>query len=1190
MDSRDGRPRPIDARGASGVQIGNGLQINILGGESLPARSAYLYQVRSIAPERLLGREAELAELTDFCTRPGGSAYRWWRAKAWAGKSALLSWFVLHPPAGVHVVSFFVTARFAGQSDREAFIDVVMEQLAALLGRRVPAHLTDATRAAHLLALLDSAATACREQGSRLVLVVDGLDEDLGVTTGPDAYSIAALLPARPPAGMRVIVAGRLAPPLPGDVPGHHPLRESDAVRLLEPSPDAEVIRDAAKRELKRLLIGTPTEQDLLGLLAAAGGGLSVQDLVELTGTRDPWMITETLDTVSGRTFQQRPVLGRRGVERPGHVYLLAHEDLQEEALSFLAGDRLADYRRRLHGWVDGHRSRGWGADTPGYLLAGYFRSLRAEGDTPRMLSLALDPGRHAWLLDTTGGDAAALAELTATRDAVLGAAGPNLPGLAKVALCRMRLSERNASLPLDVPVVWVLLGRVDRARALAESMRGASSARALAGVARETAAAGERELSESIARSITEPDERARALSAVAAAAARDGDVHRAAELADAADRAAERIDNVFIRASCWALMATDAGGDRRRAAALARAIRALADDPQAPTGRSWLEADLAAALASAGEHAEALAVARAIDDPERRARALSALARTVARSGDLTSAYRAAAEAETAARAVSGVWLQLPMAMVIEAMAAAGASDRADELSREAVDGLVGGSGSRPALQVNGDLAVLAGAVARAGDHDRAEALARDNPDAASRARALAAVAEAVVRSGDHSRGHDLVSEAQDVARAVRSPVHHQVELAALAGVVARSGDIDWALAIAGTLHDPARAGAAQGAVARAAANAGHWDRAETIAHSVEEVSGGRDAALALVARAALDAGGVERAVEIIATIETTRPRILALAALAGASEASGNRDDAVKVMDWLVAGMAEAGDELDESSVLALAEAVADAGGVDQCERVARMIQDFALRARALAAVARAAARGGHLGRATALVDEAEATARGIGGPHDRKRTLASLIETINGTANQEQAVVVLGGETALARPVEGTSVRIRTLAVVSEVIAWTGDHARAAALAAEIEEALAAASSHGNEELLAALARAAAGTGHPERAEKLADRITHPEIRSRILAHLAGTAGPGAAQRLTARAFAIDLWTAVEELEQLDLDVQLLLAEDLAVAGLRTSPPGAGAPPPVKPTSRRRRLRAILHWLRRSSRRP
>lgn len=53
----------------------------------------------------------------------------------------------------------------------------------------------------------------------------------------------------------------------------------------------------AGGRELKRLLTGALTEQDLLGLLTAAGGGLSLQDLAELTGTRGLWEITETLDT-----------------------------------------------------------------------------------------------------------------------------------------------------------------------------------------------------------------------------------------------------------------------------------------------------------------------------------------------------------------------------------------------------------------------------------------------------------------------------------------------------------------------------------------------------------------------------------------------------------------------------------------------------------------------------------------------------------------------------------------------------------------------------------------------------------------------------------------------------------------------------------------------------------------------------
>src|SRR5215475_13989053 len=117
------------------------------------ARSAYLEQVKQVAPAALLDREGELAELVRFCAEPDRSPYLWWRAPAWAGKSALLSWFVLNPPAGVRLVSFFITARFADQSDRTAFIDVVLEQLAELLSMAVPS-VTEATREAHLLGYL----------------------------------------------------------------------------------------------------------------------------------------------------------------------------------------------------------------------------------------------------------------------------------------------------------------------------------------------------------------------------------------------------------------------------------------------------------------------------------------------------------------------------------------------------------------------------------------------------------------------------------------------------------------------------------------------------------------------------------------------------------------------------------------------------------------------------------------------------------------------------------------------------------------------------------------------------------------------------------------------------------------------------------------------------------------------------
>jgi hypothetical protein len=160
-------------------------------------RSAYLEQVRRIAPIQLHDRDSELMELSAFCAKPGRGPYAWWRAPAWTGKSALMSWFVLHPPPAVRVLSFFITARYKGQDDRAAFTDAVMEQLADMLSQPMPPYLTEATREPHLLRMLAEATEECQRLGDQLVLVVDGLDEDRGVTIGPDAYSIAALLPAR---------------------------------------------------------------------------------------------------------------------------------------------------------------------------------------------------------------------------------------------------------------------------------------------------------------------------------------------------------------------------------------------------------------------------------------------------------------------------------------------------------------------------------------------------------------------------------------------------------------------------------------------------------------------------------------------------------------------------------------------------------------------------------------------------------------------------------------------------------------------------------------------------------------------------------------------------------------------------------------------------------------------------------
>ncbi|MBR7839058.1 hypothetical protein KDL01_37680, partial [Actinospica durhamensis] len=430
------------------------------------------------------------------------SAYRWWRAPAWAGKSALMAWFVLHPPANVDVVSFFITARLASQSDREAFIDVVLEQLATTLGRGLPPLLTSATREAHLLDMLDEAARSSADRGRRLVLLVDGLDEDRGVTTDPSAYSIAALLPARPRSGLRVIVAGRLNPPVPADVPGWHPLHDPAIVRMLSPSPAAEVVRNEAENDLQRLLQGTETERDVLGLVAAARGGLAAADLVELIGA-SAYETRRTLNAVGGRSFVPRA--GRR-LEGESDLYILAHDRLQETALDVLGRARLGSYRDRLHAWAEGYRGRGWPDGTPEYLLQDYFGMLRYEGDLARMLACALDAARHDRMLAAYGADGTALAELATTHAAIAADPRPDLLAAVRLAAHRTVLTERNARLPATLPRVWAVLGEHGRAETLAYSLTDPlARAAALTDLARLAARAEQAERAERFARQAVE-------------------------------------------------------------------------------------------------------------------------------------------------------------------------------------------------------------------------------------------------------------------------------------------------------------------------------------------------------------------------------------------------------------------------------------------------------------------------------------------------------------------------------------------------------------------------------------------------------------------------------------------------------------------------------------------------------------
>ncbi|ATY10658.1 hypothetical protein CU254_09405 [Amycolatopsis sp. AA4] len=576
-----------------------------------PARSRYRQWVRQVAPEHLIGRESELAELTRFCTAPDDApAYVWWRAAPWTGKSALMASFVLSPPDGVRVVSFFVTARSLGDDTREAFVDVVQEQLAEIL------ETAKDPEARNLNAVFSEAAAHCRNRGERLVLVVDGLDEDRGASSG--GHSIAALLPF-PEHGLRVIVASRLNPDVPPDVRSDHPLRAPGIERSLAPSPAAVAAKADMERELDALL---QDQEDLLGFLVAARGGLSSDDLAQLTQRR-PRDVERVLNSVASRSFTRRPAHWRPR-EAPA-VFLLGHENLHREAVEAF-GAELSRYREAIDEWAAEYRSAGWPPDTPQFLLRGYFRLVQESGDVATLVDLAGDPARHERLLDVSGGDLAAMGELDAARAALLASAEPDLLRLITLDTYRDNFRDRNKITPVRLPAVWAALGQFDHAVALAQAMTDPRSRRqALLELSEELVRAGQPERAEQLAEDELDPELCDALLAETAVALVRRGEPGAAARIADR------------VSADQRRRIAAVAEPDFSRAGRLAREISR--DDVR---DRTLVEL----AVAAVDELDVAVELAAAVSRDLSRDRAFSEIAERLVRRGEVDRARALAQE----------------------------------------------------------------------------------------------------------------------------------------------------------------------------------------------------------------------------------------------------------------------------------------------------------------------------------------------------------------------------------------------------------------------------------------------------------------------------------------------------------------------------------------------------------------
>ncbi|MFD6279869.1 hypothetical protein ACFWFI_30540 [Streptomyces sp. NPDC060209] len=539
-----------------------------------------------VLPGDLEDREEEVAELKAFVTAPDGApSYLWWQAGPWAGKTALVAWFATQAlPAGVDVAHYVIAGRL-GTDRRDGFVRAVSEQLASAAGsRRRPA--TDRKQPT-LEPLYKAAARECAERHRRLVLIVDGLDEDADV--GLDGAGIAGLLPKVPPYGMRVIVTGRPHPRVPVKLAPDHPLRDPAIVRRLTDSPAARVIRDTAMAELRALLNDRDLGRRLLGLLVSARGALTGADLAELLDIT-PYDVQDKLRTVVGRSMAPTrtdllllDVRTEAEAEAGRQTFVLAHSTLHATACEALGKRFLTERIHDLDRWAQQYQDEDWPMDTPNYLLTGYTRLLHEKGRTKELTALVLDPQRQLRLAQRSGPDVA-LAQLDLITSPGRDHSAPlDVDKAAAAAASGEMLLAHVQPLPASVARTIARLGDTQRARALAGASGNAvDKALNLAGVARvlqamddEQAAATAREAGEWARAALRETERLGHAADEAEAAA-----VQAALALLETAQRPGMSRDLQYQHEDGLALLRSTRGTSTGRNEAWAQAARLLAPD----------------------------------------------------------------------------------------------------------------------------------------------------------------------------------------------------------------------------------------------------------------------------------------------------------------------------------------------------------------------------------------------------------------------------------------------------------------------------------------------------------------------------------------------------------------------------------------------------------------------------------
>ena len=773
----------------------------------------HLEVVRDLAPDPLEDRERELVELKSFVH---GSQDTWYAMEAGmiSGKTALMSSFALNPPSDVHVVSFFIRRMGGDGNDWRSFSFVAGAQLAEILGDEYTERVSEpASQNTEFRQLLRRAATACQsgKNPRPLVLVIDGVDEDSYYERPDDAAakSILSLLPRHLPEGVKLVTASRPNPRMPEDIV----CNSSRVIASLKPSPIAQ---EKINQKDIETFFKSDLAVDIGAFLAACGGSLTVDELRQLIARR------RGLDNVPSRDVKacvdhspgrmlMRVNVGFGDLEIPS--YTLGHDAvlravLRELSPDLFGGDEgvgdeawwaesrervLLPYYRDVRGWVRKCADRGWGCNTPNYLLSEscfelMFGDDKCDGSS---VKIVLDRDRYNEVWRRSERKSLVLRMIDRESFKVVGESRAEIPEgvmtfLYGVAELRKLVARASTYTP-GLPKLYVLYFNLTPEAVL------------------------------DMVLSIDSPKSRLNALVETMKAAVECGRVRvflpflpvvleSLASCRDFNDKVLRLLVDVLVYIGS---AVNDSEVNGFESFDLGRWVNGI--QVYAHRGGGFLS--LSPSLKGADEVSEdsrmiapfchAEEVAERIEEPQGRARALAEVAAALAQVGETDRARQVADNAASTAERIEKPWLRTwALAEVAAALAQVGETDWARQVADNAASTAERIEEPQERAQV---LAEVAGALARAGHADEALAAAERIEEPQDRARALAGVAEVLAQVGETDRARQVADNAASTAERIEAPWLRTWVLAEVAAALAQAGAIDGALKIVSVMNDP-------------------------------------------------------------------------------------------------------------------------------------------------------------------------------------------------------------------------------------------------------------------------------------------------------------------------------------------------------------------------------------------------